>query len=141
MEDMDMRYYKILQGYEHERDIIIREDELERAFGLFMLGGRWIFSGGPVDGKNIQTIVEDYHSTMGWNREYRLGPDDYEDLRSKGVDYEMKNALSAAQEKVSILISTGREDMIGKNAAVEGPEKPKEITDGEKMLADKFRIK
>lgn len=115
---MGIRYYKILQGYEHERDVIIREDELERAYGLFMLGGRWIFSGGPVDGKNIQTIVEDYHSTMGWNKEYKLGTDDYAELSQKSIDRKMKNALGDAKERVQYLISNNQENLIGKNIPI-----------------------
>lgn len=138
---MDIKYYKILQGYEHERDVTIREDELERAYGLFMLGGRSIFSGGPVDGKNIQTIVEDYHTTMGWNKEYKLIPDDFEELTRKGIDRHMRTALSLVKEKVQHLIDSKQSDLIGKNVEVMLPEKPKEISEGSAKLAEKFSIK
>jgi len=138
MENMDLRYYKILQGYEHERDVIIREDELERAYGLFMLGGRWIFSGGAVDGKNIQTIVEDYHITMGWNKEYKLGTNDYEELTQKGIDIKMRNALNDANQKVNYLIKSKQHDLIGKH--FEMPPKNKEVSEGTKTLVDKFRV-
>lgn len=143
MENMDIEhYYKILQGYEHERDIIIRENELERAYGLFMLGGRWIFSGGAVDGKNIQTIVEDYHSTMGWNKEYRLGTDDYEQLTQLGVDRKMRLVLEKAKEKVMYLINSNKQELIGKNVEILELKIPhKEISQDTKSLVDKFRIK
>ena len=135
---MDIKYFKIIQGYEHERDVIIREDELERAYGLFMLGGRWIFSGGPVDGKNIQTIVEDYHTTMGWNKEYKLGTDDYEQLTQQGVDRKMKNLLSEAKERVTYLINSKQENLIGKNAEIPGLKN--QFSEETKVLADKFKI-
>ena len=138
MENMDIKYFKIIQGYEHERDVIIREDELERAYGLFMLGGRWIFSGGPVDGKNIQTIVEDYHTTMGWNKEYKLGTDDYEQLTQQGVDRKMKNLLSEAKERVTYLINSKQENLIGKNAEIPGLKN--QFSEETKVLADKFKI-
>lgn len=137
---MDIRYYKILQGYDPERDIIIREDELERAYGLFMLGGRWIFSGGPVDGKNIQTIVEDFHTTMGWNKEYKLGTLDHEELRQKGLDIKMRNALSSAKEKVMYLINSKQQDLIGKSEQIKLPEKNKQFSEEVKSLSDKFKI-
>jgi hypothetical protein len=142
MELNNDRYYKILQGYEHERDVIIREDELDKAYGLFMLGGRAIFSGGPVDGKNIQTIVEDYHTTMGWNKEYKLGVDDYADMAQKKVDYKMKCALSEAKERVNFLINSGQADLIGKtteNPILENKENPKKV-DGVEKLAKSMQI-
>ncbi len=114
---MDLKF-KILQGYEHERDIPINADELERAYGLFMLGGRWIFSGGPVDGKNIQTVVPDYQRIMGWNEEHKLGPDDYNELAEKGVDRKAQQMLNAAQEKVRYLISSKQENLIGTNTKI-----------------------
>lgn len=137
---MDIRYYKILQGYEHERDIIIREDELERAFGLFMLGGRWIFSGGPVDGKNIQTIVEDFHSTMGWNKEYKLIPEDFEELSTKGIDRKMREAITGAKEKVSYLINSKQTHLIGKNIDIPELSRPNEVSEFSKQLATKMKL-
>lgn len=133
-------FYKILQGYEHERNITIREDELERAYGLFMLGGRWIFSGGPVDGKNIQTIIEDYHTTMDWNKEYELGTDDYEQLSQLGVDKKMKLIREKAKEKVHYLISTNQQNLIGKNIEIPELQKSNPITEDIKKLGEKFKI-
>lgn len=139
---MELRYYKILQGYEHERDIIIQENELERAYGLFMLGGRWIFSGGPVDGKNIQTIVEDFHTTMGWNKEHKLDTDDHAELSQKGLDKKMRNALSEAKDRVRYLINSKQEHLIGKNVEIKelNTTKNKEIDDGIQGLANKFKV-
>lgn len=112
MENMELKY-KILQGYEHERDITINADELDRAYGVFMLGGRWIFSGGAVDGKNIQTIVEDYHSTMGWHNEHKLDNYDYQELDKKGISKKMKEIMNESKERVQYLISQKEEHLIG----------------------------
>lgn len=134
--------YKILQGYEHDRNITINEDELERAYGLFMLGGRWIFSGGPVDGKNIQTIVLDEHATMGWNKEYELGPDDHAELSEKGVSRNARKALELAQKRVRYLIASKQENLIGTNSPLPALEnkRPDDIDDGVKVLANKMRV-
>ncbi len=115
--------YKILQGYEHTRDITINDSELERAFGLFLLGGRWIFEGGAVDGKNIQTIVLDEHSTMGWNKEHKLDAYDYKDMKLKGVLYKARNNIARVQERVQYLVSTNRKHLIGKNTELHALEK------------------
>ena len=138
---MELRY-KILQGYEHDRNITINEDELERAYGLFMLGGRWIFSGGPVDGKNIQTIVLDEHATMGWNKEYKLGPDDHEDIASKGVGIRARKALELAQKRVRYLIANKQENLIGTNASLPALEvkRSDDISSGVKALAESKRV-
>jgi hypothetical protein len=138
---MDIKY-KILQGYEHDRNITINEDELERAYGLFMLGGRWIFSGGAVDGKNIQTIVPDWNATMGWNKEYKLGTDDDEEIASKGLDRKSQKTLASAQEKVRYLIATKQENLIGTNAKLPELDTPqrKEISNEVKRIADNKRV-
>lgn len=139
---MDRIKYKVLQGYEHDRNITINEDELERAYGLFMLGGRWIFSGGPVDGKNIQTIVLDEHATMGWNKEYKLGPDDHEDIASKGIGQKARKALELAQKRVRYLIANKQENLIGANASLPALEikRPDDIDDSVAGLVAKMRV-
>ncbi len=132
--------YKILQGYEHTRDVTINEDELERAFGLFLLSGRWIFSGGAVDGKNIQTIVLDEHTTMGWNKEYKLNADDTENMNSKGVLVKSRNKIARTQERVKYLISTKQEHLIGKNVNLPALENNK-VSEVTKSLADEMKLR
>lgn len=132
--------YKILQGYEHTRDITINSEELERAYGLFMLGGRWIFSGGAVDGKNIQTIVIDEHATMGWNKEYKLDAYDTEDMNSKGVLVKSRNEIALVQKRVRYLISTHQENIIGENIEIKEIENSPKIKSEVKTLSDKMSI-
>lgn len=106
-------YYKILCGYDAERSVEITEDELEKAYGIFLLGGRAIFSGGAVDGKNIQMIVPDWHKTMGWKTGYRLTPDDYAELSERGIDRRARELQRGMHVRVSHLISQGKQNLIG----------------------------
>ena len=107
------RYFKIFQGYDGERDVIIKEYELEKAFALFLLGGRFIFDHGPVDGKNIQGIVPDYHKTMRWNKGYKLGADDYGVLKDSGMQQQLFDDLVDAKLNVKALIEENKLHLIG----------------------------
>ncbi len=116
--------YKINTGYGAERYIPIDETELEKAYGLFLMGGRAIFKNGAVDSKVMQDIVPDWHAMMGWVQEHKLGPDDYNELAEKGIDRKARTLQSAAQEKVQYLIAHDQHDLIGKNAHIPELDKP-----------------
>ncbi len=117
--------YKINTGYGSERYIPIEADELEKAYGLFLLGGRAIFRNGAVDSKVIQDIVPDWHAMMGWAQDWEMGPDDYNELADKGIDRKARELQSAAQERVQYLISQDKQDLIGKNVPIPELERPK----------------
>lgn len=117
---VNKRFYKIVDsGIDRGNDVTIEEDELEEAYRLFLLGGRHIFSGGPVDGKNIRTITEDFHSTMNWHEGYKLGSDDYAELNAKGISFQMKKTKDEAQKTVQVLVNAKRPDLIGKPGTLE----------------------
>ena len=116
--------YKINTGYGAERYIPIDSDELEKAYGLFILGGRAIFKNGAVDSKVMQDVVPDWHAMMGWAREHELGADDYNELADKGIDRQARSLQLKAQEKVQYLISQGKQDLIGKNISIPELDKP-----------------
>ena len=111
-------FYKILCGYNTEQAVPITESELEKAYGIFLLGGRSIFSGGAVDGRYIHTIVPDWHRMMGWTPEHRLGMDDWHELRLKGLDRAARDTQQQMHVRVSYLIAQGKQDLIGTNAAL-----------------------
>ena len=119
-------YYKIVTGYDNERVVPIESDELEKAYGLFLLGGRAIFKQGAVDSKYIQEISPDWHRIMGWAQEHTLGADDFNELSDKGIDRAARKLQGRVQEKVQYLISQKKENLIGTNASVPELDKPKE---------------
>lgn len=117
-------YYKILCGYGSERAIQITADELEKAYGIFLLGGRAIFSGGAVDGKLIHMIVPDWHRIMGWTPEHRLDAYDWDELRQKGLDYKAREVQRGMHIRVSYLVANGKQNLIGTGAKLPELESP-----------------
>ncbi len=131
--------FKIVHGYDDERFTPIDPDELEKAYAVFLLGGRAIFRGGAIDGKYIQAILPDWHRTMGWAPEYNLGPDDYNELADKGIDRGARKLQEETQTRVQYLIETKQEHLIGKG--VEVPALAENgVSNLTKQLSDKFRI-
>lgn len=115
---MELKYL-IVYGFDSEQQISIDADELEKAYGLFMLGGRAIFkSGDAVDAKYIQAIRPDYHGTMGWAKDWKLGPDDYNQLSDSGVDKKLKLTQARAKTRVDYLLAHNQKDLIGKNVPI-----------------------
>jgi len=109
-----MKYYKLIRGYSAEDFIGIDETELEKATYCFLEKKDAAYSGGSVRGSEIIAIQPDYHRTMGWNRGYKLGPEDFAELSAKGVDKACQHALSEAREKVLFLMHTKQIHLLGK---------------------------
>jgi len=142
---MYSKKYKIIRGYNAEDYIQIEESELEKAYYCFLNKKDSIYTGGAVKGSEIIAIQPDYHRTMGWNRGYKLGPDDYNELREKGIDRKMQLQLENTKDKVQYLIQTKQENLIGKNAQIPALEKGREMPEDIKKIsgeiADNFKIK
>ena len=118
MENMVMKF-KIIYGFGKEKEITIDENELEKAYGIFLLGGRAVFgSDGAVDGKYIMAIRPDYRATMGWNMGYELNGEDMMIISQKKIDRKLQIAQARAKERVDYLIANKQERMIGKNAPI-----------------------
>ena len=142
---MYSKKYKIIRGYNAEDYIQIEESELEKAYYCFLNKKDSIYTGGAVKGSEIIAIQPDYHRTMGWNRGYKLGPDDYNELREKGIDRKMQLQLENTKDKVQYLIQTKQENLIGKNAQIPALEKGREMPEDIKKIsgeiANNFKIK
>ena len=131
--------YKIIHGYDAEDYIQIDDNELEKAFYCFLMKKDGVYSGGAVRGSQIMAIQPDYHRVMGWNRGYKLGAEDYEDLDRHGMRRLHERKLQLAREKVNYLIETKQEHLIGKNFEMPKLKKGDDIdTSG---LADKMRLR
>jgi len=109
------KYFKVIRGYGNEDYISISEKELEKAYYCFLEKKDSVFDEGAIRGSSIIAIQPDYNRTMGWNRGYKLGPDDYEDLRIKGVDVELRRTLELAQEKMNYVLENKMEYIPGQN--------------------------
>lgn len=136
---MNKRYYKILHGFGPEDSIEIEESEVQKAYVAFLQKKDAVYSGGAIKGERIIEIKPDFHRTMGWNRGYSLGSDDFEELSQKGIDRKMQHFLAEAKDKVQYLISTNQLHLLGTN--FELPKVSNTFSEEVKQLADSKRIK
>lgn len=129
---------KLIVGFRRDQEHSIPAEEAHKAYHLFLNPtSRGVFSNGlALKGDQIQEIVPDYQGTMGWNATHVLDSDDWNEIRAKGVDKKMQKYLSTGNEiarmgkiqDLQLPLSTFLED-----------KKPKEISAGVKMLAEKMK--
>ena len=96
-----MKYkVKLIVGFRRDQEHSIDASEAHKAYYLFLHPeARSVFSNGlAIKGDQIQEIVPDYQGTMGWNSTHALDSDDWNELRSKGVDRNLRDILQAAKE-------------------------------------------
>lgn len=105
------RYFKVVHGYNQEDFIAIDETELEKAMYAHMTEKKVFLNNGSVNGSQILKIVPDYHKAMGWNYSYKLGTEDWEQIKSRCKSYD--GIVAIAKDNVSRLIREGKPEMIG----------------------------
>jgi len=90
---------KIITGFRDEQYYIIDGEEAHKAYYLFdHPEARTIFNNGvALIGKNIQGIEPAWNETMGWNPTHRVGDDDWNEIRRKGIDKGLRGLLSRAK--------------------------------------------
>lgn len=91
---------KLITGFRKDQHFTIDADEAHKAYYLFLNPEkRSVFKNGvAIIGQNIQGIEPDYNATMGWNPEHILDADDRNDMRSKGIDRELRDVLQLARD-------------------------------------------
>ena len=117
--------FKAFTGFGPERCVSFPADELEKVTYAFLREKRVLLRDGQsIDGKYIQQISPDYHGTMGWNPEWRLDPDDMNEISRKGIDRIARDFQNLINDRVEYLITSGDEHLVGKNALIVGYEVP-----------------
>jgi len=91
---------KLVTGYRADQYQIISSDDAHKAYYLFLHPDkRTIFSGGiAIRGEDIKSIEPAWHEAMGWNPTHQLDSDDWNEIRDKQLDHQMRNVLSLAKE-------------------------------------------
>jgi len=79
---------KLITGFRRDQYYTIDAEEAHKAYHLFLNPEqRGVFDNGvALKGENIQGIEPDYNSTMGWNADHVLEAEDWNEIKSKGVD-------------------------------------------------------
>lgn len=80
-----MNYYRIKTGYIENDFVSISENDLHKVQYLFLMAnGRTLLeNGSALRGQDIISITPDVHKIMGWNRTYKLTPEDHAESSPK----------------------------------------------------------
>jgi len=138
-----MKYYKIQFGFNESEYLPITANELPKALALFMeKTGRGIFESGAIRGQDIMRIVEDWHRAKSWHQGYKMLPEDFEDIKPLQEKY--RETYNKAKLIAEFALKENRRDLLSKpplEAFKELPQRemPKQISEGVKKLADKFK--
>lgn len=100
-----MNYFiKLVCGYRKDQEHTISIDEAHKAYYLFANPEkRAVFSNGlALKGDQIQTILPNYHSSMGWNEQHVLDCDDFNEIRGKGLDKKLQKSMQFAKDVARI---------------------------------------
>lgn len=91
---------KIIIGFRENQFYTIEDEEAHKAYYLFLHPEeRTVFSNGvALIGKYIQGIVPDYNASMGWSPTHELDSDDWNEIRSKGIDRDLRYILEKAKQ-------------------------------------------
>lgn len=90
---------KVITGFRQDQQYTIEANEAHKAYYLFLHPDeRGVFNNGvALIGQNIKEIQPDYNATMGWNPDHVLDGNDWNDIRSRGVDVELRDVLQLAK--------------------------------------------
>lgn len=122
MKNLNHLKVKIITGYRKDQYYTISAEEAHKAYFLFLNESKKsIFKdphGNPIAirGKDIRGIEPDYNAIMGWNPTHSLDSDDWNEIRSKGIDKQIQSALAEATwiaqtspEKIQLSLSQASE--------------------------------
>lgn len=101
-----MKYFKVKFGFGADDFLSVDENELPMALRAHISGKKGMFKEGSISGDKIIAIIPDFNRALGYNRDYIL----------KGEDY---NELGKAREEHELFLE----------------EKRYEITNGQKLLS------
>ena len=112
---MSKLYIKIIVGFRADQQYTVDATEAHKAYYLFLNPSeRGVFNNGlALIGSAIKSIEPDYNATMGWNADHVIDGDDWNDMKSKSIDRELRDimylaksvAQSGEQDKLAMPLS------------------------------------
>lgn len=131
----------IITGYETNQKFSIPAQEAHKAYYLFNNPEeRGVFENGlALRGKDIQRIIPDYNGTLGYNPDYELTYEDYNEIREKGIDQKFHRIMGKANDLSRM--KNPHIDLKLTEAIKFLPEENKEFNESSKLLLDKWSLK
>ena len=101
-----MKYYiKVITGFREDQQHTIPMQEAHKAYYLFKHpDSRGVFDNGvALVGKNIQEIRPDWNRTLGYNPDYKMTEEDWNNIHGKQIDKNMRTLLESAKTAASMM--------------------------------------
>ena len=83
---MTMKYYRVQYGFGKDDFFSVDETDLQKALKAQLTGAIVVLKEGTLNGERILTIKPDYQREMGWNRDYQLTGEDYQQIGTSRVN-------------------------------------------------------
>lgn len=117
--------FRVKYGFGTADRVTISEEELEKAIYAQVKGMPVKLGNAYINGRNIISITPNYHKYTSWNPWYEPeSPEDWNQIKRDCPSFD--GVLDYYQDRVRLLMSTGRENMIGQGVELPELEAPKE---------------
>lgn len=95
-----MKYYRVQYGYGKDDFYSVSEEDVAKAIRAQVKGTVFICDEGTVAGNSIVAIKPDYNRVLGYNRDYQMTGEDYNEL-PPGTKHEHTQLLDDIQDNLS----------------------------------------
>lgn len=83
-----MKYFKVKFGFGPDEFISVDEAELPMALRAHISGKKGMFKEGSISGDKIIAITPDFNRALGYNRDYVMKGEDYQELGNARQEHE-----------------------------------------------------
>src|SRR5689334_22208246 len=133
---------KVITGFRKDQAYTIDAEEAHKAYYLFLHPEkRGVFNNGvALIGADIRAIEPDYQGTMGWNPTHQLDSDDWNEMRTLGVDRALRRAVAAAKDSAQLLPPEKMNQPLSALMPELERQSPKQLKSATAALADKMSL-
>jgi len=111
--------FKIKIGYGIDEFVSIEKSELAKAYYTFMTEGKMVTNDGyGLRGRDIIRIEPNWNEVMGYNRDYRLGGEDYKEIGEKRMIH-AHMIMGKAKEIAKEVIETKNLNLLSEEITLE----------------------
>ena len=114
----NIKYYKLVYGFNELDYIPITSEELHKAQYIAMYGGKANFEGGFFNnrGNDALRIVPDVNKALGQNTGWKLTSDDMLEFRNKGFESSYRKTLDNAKLLAEYIKRENKQELLSQPA-------------------------